>query len=561
MLAVEINFLTGRYVASAHYDRDAPEWPPHPARLFSALVDIWADQEPPSPVERRALEWLEEQSPPAISLSEATVRSVVTHFVPVNHVNGVSSTHYKKRFDKVVELRASISELDPSSPRFRERKARLMGELRGQLDVTDLVSTGKRTPDTAAGVLPPGWFSQVKMVTRAGKTESRGVTRTGRERRFPSVTPDQPRVTYLWDSRPSEDISEALDCMLGRISRIGHSSSLVACRLNPEPPEPDLVPGVGGRAMRTVQRGQLAALEKEFASHGGVRPRHLPFAATLYQPPRERGQERLVPDTAGEMVTFEFEGGPKPLIQAVPELTRAFRAALIRYAVETMPERASGHRPDGSPSQEPHVGFYGLPWVASRYASGHLMGMALGFPHDLDPESRKALLVAVINWEQREGNKALYLDIPGGKSFGMKRVKGPSHIITLRPDFWSKPSRRWVSATPIALPHHPGRFGPSAYPSERAKAWKRAEHLVRRSCSNVGLPNPSELTLSAAPFVAGSAPSHRYPPFRQGKSGVRRSLVHAALLFDQPVEGPLLIGAGRYTGMGLMKPLGDEGAS
>ena len=561
MLAVEINFLTGRYVASAHYDRDAPEWPPHPARLFSALVDIWADREPPSLAERQALEWLEEQPPPGISLSEATVRSSVTHFVPVNHVSGVSSAYYKKRFDKVAQLRTSISELDPSSPRFGERKARLMGELRGQLDVTDLVSTGKLTPDAVAGVLPPGWFSQIKTVTRGGKAEDRGVTRTGQERRFPSVTPERPRVTYLWGSRPSEDISEALDCMLERISRIGHSSSLVACRLNPEPPEPDLVPGVGGRAMRTMQKGQLAALEREFASHGGVRPRHLPFSSTLYQPPRKRGQERLVPETAGEMVAFEFEGGPKPPIQAVSELTRAFRAALIRYAAGPMPEGASGHRPDGTPSKESHVGFYGLPWVASPYASGRLMGMALGFPHDLDPESRKALLVAVINWEQQEGGKALRLGVSGGRDFGMKRVKGPSHAIALRSDFWSRPSQRWASVTPIALPRHPGRFGPPASSDERARAWERAEQLVRQSCSDVGLPDPSELTLSVTPFVAGSAPSHRYPPFRQGKAGIRRSLVHAALLFDQPVEGPLLIGAGRYMGMGLMKPLGDEGAS
>ena len=38
MLALEIEFLTGRYRATNFRERYAVEWPPHPARVFSALV-------------------------------------------------------------------------------------------------------------------------------------------------------------------------------------------------------------------------------------------------------------------------------------------------------------------------------------------------------------------------------------------------------------------------------------------------------------------------------------------------------------------------------------------
>ena len=38
MLAIEVTFLTGRYVATAYNTRTESEWPPHPARLFSALA-------------------------------------------------------------------------------------------------------------------------------------------------------------------------------------------------------------------------------------------------------------------------------------------------------------------------------------------------------------------------------------------------------------------------------------------------------------------------------------------------------------------------------------------
>ena len=83
-IGIEVNFLTGRFVATCHNDRRQPEWPPHPARLFSALVAAWADTEAPDVAERAALEWLESQAPPGIAASEAVPRKVVSHFVPVN---------------------------------------------------------------------------------------------------------------------------------------------------------------------------------------------------------------------------------------------------------------------------------------------------------------------------------------------------------------------------------------------------------------------------------------------------------------------------------------------
>lgn len=48
MFAITIELLGGSYVATAYNDRDRGEWPPHPARLFSALVATWADGDPQS---------------------------------------------------------------------------------------------------------------------------------------------------------------------------------------------------------------------------------------------------------------------------------------------------------------------------------------------------------------------------------------------------------------------------------------------------------------------------------------------------------------------------------
>src|SRR5258708_1132150 len=97
MLAFGLDLLSGRYVATAYNDRDGAEWPPHPARLFSALAPTWAVGEFASGEgegELQALRWLEHQVAPDIVASSGTavaVRDVVPVFVPVNDVTVISA--------------------------------------------------------------------------------------------------------------------------------------------------------------------------------------------------------------------------------------------------------------------------------------------------------------------------------------------------------------------------------------------------------------------------------------------------------------------------------------
>ena len=85
MLALEIELLTGVYRAALP-DNSAAEWPPHPERAFSALVQAWGyggcDVK-----ERAALEWLESLTAPRIEadpMRGCDQRSTPTVFVPPN---------------------------------------------------------------------------------------------------------------------------------------------------------------------------------------------------------------------------------------------------------------------------------------------------------------------------------------------------------------------------------------------------------------------------------------------------------------------------------------------
>lgn len=89
------------------------------------------------------------------------------------------------------------------------------------------------------------------------------------------------------------------------------------------------------------------------------------------------------------------------------------------------------------------------------------------------------------------------------------------------------------------------------------RAWNAAEKAVVAACAHVGLPEPVTVAAGFTPFVAGARQTALFPAFHQkGANGkpIRRQLVHASITFDKPVRGPLMLGAGRFLGLGLMRP-------
>lgn len=529
---IEVNFLTGRYVATHHNKRDRAEWPPHPARLFSALVATWADGDC-DVTERQALEWLETQGPPSISTLGATPREPVSHFVPVNDTSVISKAWYARKGKQVKALLDRLQE---------ENVSRIQTKLERERVVESQVSrTGNTNPVTARAMFPTGRGKQ--------------------ERYFPSVTPDQPRVTYIWAGATPVDITRTFDRLLERVTRLGHSSSLVSCRVVTETPEATLVPSDGGESVRTVSRGQLAELERQFERHGGIKPRGLPYTHTHYGERSEAHQPGVMeePNTAGDWIIFEFEPRSRffPATRGV-DIAQAMRAAVLHYADDPIPEELSGHRPTGAPTRSPHVAFLPLPNVGFAHADGRILGIAVSVPRVLSSKCRQALFRAIGNWESAKPH-GLKLVMGSLGEIRMSRVSGPSNLVSLRPSIWRRQSSVWVSATPIALPRHPGRLVGGSR-AKQAEAWEQAEASLRTACSHVGLPDPLNVELSLNPFLVGARGSAQYRPFSQsGRDGspVRRQLVHASLTLAEEVSGPLSIGAGRFFGLGLMRPMRD----
>ena len=563
MTVIEVNFLTGRYSATSHHDRERHEWPPHGARLFSAMVAAWADAESPDEAERAALEWLEAQPPPRIAAPEAVPRRVVSHFVPVNDAGVVSPAQYQRRVRDVEGLIAQWEgQVEASGGEVTKKVERLQDNIDARRDVTSLAtSVGNTSVDSALALLPDGrvkkerHFPSVTLV--ASRPSERSIGQAPELRESGRV----PAVTYSWDEIAPPETAQALDALLGRVTRLGHSSSLVSCRLRDEAPAATHTPGEGLEMLRWVGRGQLAALEREHQRHRAVRPRSLPFRGVRYasvEPGEIGAGEFTLPATAGDWIVFELGPSYRRLpMTRTAELTRVLRDAVLSHVPDPLPEGVSGHLSDGAPTGLPHIGFLALPNVGHQHADGRIMGLAISLPRGLDAESRGATLRGIGAWERERGDRPLQLRMGRNGMVEMRREQPPFALVSLRPTAWARPARWWASATPVALPVHPGDLSRGS-PSARAKAWARAEEAVAKSGEHVGLPRPADVRVSLVSYLVGARPARDFPVFKQGRAGrggfVRR-LVHASVEFSDEIRGPLTLGSGRFLGLGLMRPV------
>jgi CRISPR-associated protein Csb2 len=459
MLAIEVEFLMGRAMATQLGERDAAEWPPHPQRLFSALVAAQSELEIGKRGEA-ALRWLESLPPPDIRADMTpSFRQVHSHWVPVN--------------DETIKVE------------------------KGKADFRNPLERRNR-----------------------------------QERFFPAVVPKDPTMVFQWSHADGiETHLAALTTLVENICYLGHSASPVRACLRKDLVEPTLTSSPDGTyILRVPGPGRLARLE-------GVH--HLRLDDETVQPPLGRvvGYETVKRDPhtvfSPQAFVIAFESGPKLGLDSTLPLLRHFRDALLSRINNAAPTSLSGHDKDGRPGTEPHLAFVPMGFVNSKYADGSLKGIALVLPRGMESGPRRRLQSAI------EGAWQLHLGVLG--SITVRLNDEPlSDLESLRFSQYAAKSTVWASVTPIALDRHPKKKGPTA------------ESIVAESCVRIGLPAPVEVRLGTVSAVSGAPRAQEF--HGQSKQTEGRPLRHALLRFACPVRGPVLLGAGRFTGLGLCVP-------
>jgi CRISPR-associated protein Csb2 len=383
-------------------------------------------------------------------------------------------------------------------------------------------------------------------------------------------TASELHLRLLWDVEVDPSHYSALQTLAQDTSYVGHSSALVRCRfLNREIGVPQLT---AWNVKSAPHPGRLAELEILHQRHEGKadtnarpKPALLPKmrSAVTAETPRSLFSR--------DWIILAAANGDRPDLRAAAVLGRTMRDALMSAFGGSVPEWLSGHTETGAPSVEPHLAIVPLAHVGYEHSDGRLMGLALIPPRALQ-EGWKSAATPTLFEEGRllartlarlrtagragsdEGNGQNVIELKLGRSGTWRLREAPDFgQATLGPDRYCAEATLWSTATPIALDRHTKLDG--------AARQQEAAHIIAQSCGRIGLPPPARVrvhkhtAISGAPpaWPAGGAPN--WTGWARPKALAGRQLFHATLEFALPVRGPIILGAGRFFGLGLCLPI------
>ena len=282
------------------------------------------------------------------------------------------------------------------------------------------------------------------------------------------------------------------------------------------------------------------------------RPTSLRPTPGLWQGYGRRPPEDSVPEVAGSvfdpsLIVLGISGKRIPL-PATLKLTTALRGLLMKECPEQPPpEWFSGHRLDGTPTSEPHLALAPLPFVGAQHADGRIMGLAVVLPAELDPQEAGRCLHPVLH--DQETSLPPEHPLFGGQWFecGIRLETRERPPTNLDSNTWTRRSCVWATVTPVVLNRH----------FDGKDKWERAAESVKDMCEHIRLPRPQEVLLHPVSRVEGVPTAREFPRLVRKSDSGRRSHNHAVIVFDEPIRGPVLVGAGRFRGYGLCRPINE----
>jgi CRISPR-associated protein Csb2 len=516
MLTLGIRYLTGCVVATDVADRRRVEWPPHPGRVFMGLAAAYF-QTRGDPAERAALEWLEVQRPPQVRAQEHVERPVVTHYVPVNDKAGPSK-----------------APLQSAAGLTRARQPRTFARAWLEDDTAYLV-----WPDAQ----PEAHFAPLEELCRK-------VTRIGHSsslvQMWVSETPPEATTNWLPDEARATERFRVPTAGLLRYLERQHNQRQIDEFF-------DLSEAAGDASDKKGQKAAKIALRERFQNQAPVRLRPELSISQGYAP-RPDEAERPAAGTVFDprLLVFALRRRDGPYrhldLAATLQLTGRFREALLQHLGAEPPEILSGHCGQAR-SEQPHVAFLPLPFVGHEHAHGGILGVALAVPREIEAVDRQRLLKALAALR----SEGLMLGALG--RWDLDSPDAGTLSVAFRNRVWTAApagARQWATVTPYVYDRHAKAKDKAAHQRELAQSIGQSWQRVRQS------PEVSvEVIITPVSAHLGAPASHQFPRLGR-KDGSECRHTHAILIFDRPIIGPVLLGAGRYRGYGLCRPLERE---
>ncbi len=493
-LLIEVHLLDGRY-------HGVGDWPPAPFRLYQALVagaygGRWRGE--PAEAKDAAFRWLERLPAPHIAAPARTVGRTTTHFVPNNDLDTLGGDPRR-----VTEIRTA----KPVRPVLFDGARPLLyawpfdGEPPEAVllcTLADRLHTLGRGIDAAfAQAETVDWATAEDRLAAHGGAVSRPAGHAG-EGKSSAPCPTAGSLDSLHQRH--REVTRRL-----RTARQGRSA-VTEFRQPPTAQQRsvaydrapvrllfELVPSGGRRAFRPVAQERVAAV-----------------AVAVRDMAAERLRQAYDADSAALVERFVVGRGAEAAdiarrVRVIPLPTIGFihaDPAIRRVLVEIPPDCP--------------ISAADIEWALS--------GRALAGFERVDPETGEVADIILAPTAKRGMLEHYGVNTPG--------------------------ARRWQTVTPAALPEPQprGRIGGTA----RTDAAVLTVGHVAQALRHAGVdPKGAEIRVQREPFHLKGARADAFAPnrFEPGR------LMHVDVRLALPIAGPLVIGDGRWLGLGLMQPV------
>ena len=511
-LAIGVRFHEGRYHGRPQGGAD---WPPSAARLFQALVAGAARGETLAEEDKSAFAWLECLAPPVIAAPPMRAGQGFRNFVPNNDLDAVGGDLKRLGEIRAPKLIRPIL-FDAETPLLYLWTFDDSPE--AQANVRQVCGIVERLYQLGRGVdMAWAWGE----IIAAEDAEARLAMHGG--------------VVY----RPAQagagailavPINGSLDSLTERHNETRRRFQTLY-EAKPTKKEPD----------RRVAVGQIFAQP--------LKPR---FGQAAYNSP----PVRLLFDIRSTGVrNAEPEFAPWPLTRAV-ELVTAVRdsaaSRLKQHRSAALIERVLIGRDATEADKAARVRIAPLPSIGHAHADHAIRRILVEVPPNCP------LAIADIRWGFSVEFAA---DNQTGEFISELVPAGDDSML----DHYGvdNPARVWRTVTPAALPHgatrwrmQPSRLHHSAKPigaPERIAEENRAAAAVVQALRHAGVgATITDMRVQREPFARHGARAEVFVP---GTRFTKEGLWHVEITFAQSVGGPLIIGDGRYLGLGLLEPV------
>lgn len=498
-LILSFRFLSPWFHGRA--DEGAPEWPPSPLRAFQAMVAA-SGRSGALDASRRALEWLEQAPPPVVFAPDAvTAPAGYRLSVPHNALDVVARQWARGKDDNAAEHRA-MKTVRPTHLPEDAAVHYVWPEPQEQEYATTLI-------DIARTVVALGWGQDLVVGNGVVADETQASALSG------ALMTWSPRADG--GTRLRAPVAGTLNALEQR-----HEAFIVRTSLD----DPTLRPAP---ALTAFHIAPYARADEQPAC---------PVATfTLMCPHEDRFRA--------------FDTAPHGMVVA-GMLRHATRVASTKagWAPERIAASVMGH----GEGHEPRLLLIPVPSVEYRGGGSKLGAVRRVMLFSTDGRQDDA------RWAGRALAGSELIDEHTGE---VMAVMTPAATQDRVFSHYLQAARTWSSVTPIVLPGHDDSGGMRAKLKNVRDAGEqrklldrlatRRDALVRKSLAQAGLSDDlvSSVRVETSPagFQAGVEHASRYAVPRHLAQAPR---THVRLTWPRPVRGPLCIGRGRFSGLGLL---------